>query len=179
MPGSGKRACKSISSFLGKCSLNRHMSDLSADTYHRLSHAVNTPDTPLRKAAVGTKEEIEPQQPPSFTLSSSALRNTVLKPFVSFDTLDVPVCPVTADKVARYDRSGGERLPKAAWIHLEFAPTNTQCSLHTWREAERFSPNSASRRNCKRRSFAVLRKKLLEPLQNPPRQNTQLLYKTL
>lgn len=82
------------------------MSDLAADLYKQLSYMVNTSDTMLQEAAVGTKEEIGLKQLLSLTLACSGPHNTVLKSFVSFETLNMPVFPVTANEVAHYNSSG-------------------------------------------------------------------------
>lgn len=63
--------------------------------YKQRSYLVNTSDTMLQKAAVGTKEEIRLQQLLSLTLSCSGPHNTVLIYFVSLDTLNMPVSLLT------------------------------------------------------------------------------------
>lgn len=82
------------------------MSDLAADMYKQQSYLVDTSDMMLQKAALGTKEEIKLQKLLLLPLSCSGPHNTVL---VSFDTLNMPVSAVTANKVARYGKSSERR----------------------------------------------------------------------
>lgn len=92
------------------------VSYLSAVVYPQPAPMVNTSDTMLQKAAVGMREEIGLHQL-SLIPSSPGPHNTVLKPFVSFETLNRPVSSVSANRVTLR-----ESLPWVAWSQLPLMP---------------------------------------------------------